>query len=470
MTDTRAIHPDFIQQLKKILPETQIGLSADVLEAYSHDWTEDLSFLPQVVVYPVSTEEVSKILRLCTDFQVPVTPSGARTGLSGAALPVLGGLVLALERMNRILDIDTRNLQTTVQPGVITEVLQNTVAEKGLYYPPDPSSKGSCFIGGNLATSAGGIRAVKYGLTRDYVLSLTAVLMDGSVIHTGAKVLKNSTGYNLTQLLIGSEGTLAVITEIVLKLIPQPSARIVLLIPFDNWFYACDAVSAIFQAGITPSALEFMERDAIIFGIEYLGMDMKIPESVQAHLLVEVDGQYAETLLTDCEKIAEVAERFLAGEILIAQTEQEQETLFRIRRCLGVAVKGTTIYKEEDTVVPRAELARLLSKVKEVGARYGFRSVCYGHAGDGNLHVNIIRTPEITDIFWKEKLPEAIREIFEYTISLGGMLSGEHGIGWVQKPYWDIAIGENETRLMKGIRDLFDPSGLLNPGKIFPED
>lgn len=458
---------EFLAELKLLLPPERISVEQEILEDYSHDWTEDLRFMPAVVVFPENTIEVSQVLALCYQHNIPVTPAGARTGLSGGALPVMGGLVLASSKLNRILEIDDRNLQCRVQPGVITEVLQKTVEEVGLYYPPDPSSKGSCFIGGNLAESAGGIRAVKYGLTRDYVLSLTAVLMDGSIIHTGAKVLKNATGYNLTQLLVGSEGTLAVITEAVLKLVPAPKARLVLMISFPDWFQACDAVSAIFRAGVTPSALEFMERDAILFGMQYLGINKTLPDSVQAQLLVEVDGQYADTLATDCETIAHVAEAFGAEEMLLAQSAAEQEEIFRIRRCLGVAVKGTTIYKEEDTVVPRAELAKLLKKVKDTGQKYGFRSICYGHAGDGNLHINIIRTPEITDAYWQETLPVAIRDIFEYTVALGGTLSGEHGIGWVQKAYFDIAVQETEVSLMKEIKKVFDPKGLLNPGKIW---
>jgi glycolate oxidase len=460
-------YSEFIIELRQLLTSDRLSEENDVLEDYSHDWTEDLQFMPAVVVFPESTAEVSEILKLCHQYEIPVTPAGARTGLSGGALPVYGGLVLATSRMQQILEIDTQNLQCTVQPGVITEVLQKAVESEGLYYPPDPSSKGSCFIGGNLAESAGGIRAVKYGLTRDYVLSLTAVLMDGSIIHTGARVLKNATGYNLTQLLIGSEGTLAVITEAVLKLVPAPKARMVLMISFEDWFQACHAVSAIFRAGITPSALEFMERDAVLFGMQYLGIHKTLPPQVQAQLLVEVDGQHSEVLMAECETISRVAESFGAGDILVAQTAQEQDEIFRIRRCLGVAVKGTTIYKEEDTVVPRAALASLLAMVKATGSKYGFTSICYGHAGDGNLHINIIRSEAMSDAYWHDTLPLAIREIFEYTVSLGGTLSGEHGIGWVQKAYFDIAIQETEIRLMQDIKKVFDPKGLLNPGKIW---
>jgi glycolate oxidase len=460
---------ELINKIIYLLGKEQVSLESDVLEEYSHDYTEDLRFLPAVVVFPRNTSEVASIAAFCSENKIPLTPAGARTGLSGGMLPVKGGVVLSTSRLNQILEIDERNLQVRVQPGVITQVLQDAVEALGLYYPPDPSSKGSCFIGGNVAESAGGIRAVKYGLTRDFVLSLEAVLIDGTIIRTGARVLKNSTGYNLTQLLIGSEGTLAIVTEIVLKLIPKPSFALLLQIPFDSAQNACEAVSQVFRAGITPSALEFMERDAIRFGCNYLGMKDSLPESVQAVLLIELDGNYLENLYADAEKVSEVVEKLDAGEILLASSREEQNQLFRIRRSLGEAVKGTTIYKEEDAVVPRAELPQLLQKVKEVGRRYGFSSVCYGHAGDGNLHINIIKTADLSQEQWEEEIPKAIREIFETTVALGGTLSGEHGIGWVQKNFMDIAFSSAELELMWKIKQVFDPEELLNPGKIFPE-
>jgi len=460
---------ELINKIIYLLGEAQVSVDAGVLEDYSHDYTEDLKFTPAVVVFPRNTSEVASIAAFCFENKIPLTPAGARTGLSGGMLPVKGGVVLSTSRLNQILEIDDRNLQVRVQPGVITQVLQETVEELGLYYPPDPSSKGSCFIGGNVAESAGGIRAVKYGLTRDFVLSLEAVLMDGSVIRTGARVLKNSTGYNLTQLLIGSEGTLAIITEIVLKLIPKPLFSLVLQVPFNSAEKACEAVSQVFRAGITPSALEFMERDAVRFGCNFLGMKDALPDSVQAVLLIELDGNYLENLYSDAEKVSEVVEKLDAGEILLASSQEEQSQLFRVRRCLGEAVKGTTIYKEEDAVVPRAELPTLLNKVKEVGKRYGFSSVCYGHAGDGNLHINIIKTPDLSQDHWEIEIPKAIREIFETTVALGGTLSGEHGIGWVQKNYMDIVFSNKELSLMRKIKQVFDPEELLNPGKIFPD-
>ncbi|MBT7481747.1 MAG: FAD-binding protein, partial [Flavobacteriales bacterium] len=338
--------------------------------------------------------------------------------------------------------------------------------EKGLFYPPDPASKGSCMLGGNIAANSGGPKALKYGVTKDYVLNLEVVLPTGEIIWTGANVLKNSTGYNLTQLMVGSEGTLGIITKIVFRLIPLPTKDITMLVPFNSAERACEAVSAVFRAGITPSALEFIERDAIDWTLKHTDISMNIEDGVEAHLLIEVDGDNLDVLYSDCEKIAKVLEEFESGEILIADSSAEKENLWKLRRSVAESVKANSVYKEEDTVVPRAELAKLLKGVKQIGKKYGFKSICYGHAGDGNLHVNIIKG-EMTDECWENELTKGIREIFELTKSLGGTLSGEHGIGLVQKDYMDIVFSDKEIELQKGIKKLFDPNNILNPGKIF---
>ena len=457
-----------MDELSRALDRSDMSLEDEVLHAYGHDETEDLVHPPQVVVRPRTTGQVAAVMKACHTHRVPVTPIGARTGLSGGALSVHGGVGLALDRMDRIVDIDERNLQVTVEPGVITQVLQEAVAEKGLYYPPDPASRGSCTIGGNLAENSGGPRAVKYGVTRDFVLNLEVVLPDGGVIWTGANTLKNSTGYDLTRLLVGSEGTLGIITKAVLRLVPLPRENRLLLVPFDSPYKACEAVSAVFRAGITPSAMEFMERDAIDWSLRFIGDDsLSVPDEVQAHLLVEVDGNDPDALMKDCEAILEVMEAHGAGEVLFAETAAQKDTLWLLRRKVGEAVKSNSVYKEEDTVVPRYELPRLLEGVKEIGRRYGFQSVCYGHAGDGNLHVNIVKG-DLSDGAWKEEVPKAIREIFELTVSLGGTLSGEHGIGLVQRPYMDIAFSQVQLDLMRRVKEAFDPLGILNPGKVLP--
>ena len=437
------------------------------LYAYSHDETEDLSFLPEVVLKPISPEEVSEILTYCNEKNIAVTPSGARTGLSGGALPIHKGVALSMEKFNRILHIDEKNHQVTTEPGVITQVLQNAVKEKGLFYPPDPASKGSCFIGGNVSENSGGPKAVKYGVTKDYVLNLEVVLPTGEIIWTGANVLKNATGYNLTQLIIGSEGTLAVITKIVLRLIPHPTHDLLMLVPFFDAEKACEAVAAIFRAGITPSGLEFMERDALTWTQKFTGdRTIEVKENHAAHLLIEVDGFNQELLMTECERIMEVLETFETDEILFAESEAQKNSLWSLRRKVGEAVKSQSIYKEEDTVVPRYELPRLLHHVKTIGKKYGLHSVCYGHAGDGNLHVNIIKG-DLSDEQWEIDLPKAIRELFTEVVRLGGTLSGEHGIGLVQQSYMDIAFPEVSLNLMRNIKVVFDPKGILNPGKIF---
>jgi glycolate oxidase len=457
------------EKFQKILGKEYVITSDDSrLHDYSHDQTEDLKFLPEMVLKPHTAGEVSSILKICNEYKIPITVRGAGTGLSGGALAVHGGIILSMERFNKIIEIDERNLQSTVEAGVITQVFQTAVMEKGLFYPPDPSSKGSCFLGGNLAECAGGPRAVKYGVTKDYVLNLEVVLPGGEIIWTGANVLKNSTGYNLTQLMVGSEGTLGVITKIVFKLIPYPSQALVMLVPFRSAEKACEAVSAVFRAGITPSALEFMERDALEWGMKYIkNVNVPIPDHIQAHLLIEVDGNIKEHLFEECEKISNVLMQYECDEVMFAESAMEKENLWRLRRCIGEAVKSNSVYKEEDTVVPRADLAILLKGVKEIGKRYGFKSVCYGHAGDGNLHVNIVKA-DMSDEDWNNKLTLGIREIFQLCVKLKGTLSGEHGIGWVQKNYMDIAFSQKALEIQKAIKQLFDPNGIMNPGKIFP--
>ena len=464
--DYKKINNEDRSYFQSVVGDSNIFYSEEVLKEYSHDETEDLSFLPEVVVKPQNTSQISEIMKYCNSQNIPVTPCGARTGLSGGSLPVESGLVLSLEKLNSILEIDERNLQSTVEPGVINEVFQNELKEKSLFYPPDPASKGSCMLGGNIAENAGGPKALKYGVTKDYVLNLEVVLPSGEIIWTGANVLKNSTGYNLTQLIVGSEGTLGIVTKIIFRLIPLPTKDITMLVPFNSAERACEAVSAVFRAGITPSALEFVERDAIDWTMKYTDISVTISEETKAHLLIEVDGNDMDLLYSDCEKIASVMDKFDCGDILIADSNSEKENLWKLRRSVGEAVKSNSIYKEQDTVVPRSELAKLLKGVKEIGNKYGFKSVCYGHAGDGNLHVNIIKG-DMTDENWDNELPKGIREIFHLTKDLGGTISGEHGIGLVQKDYLDIVFSDKEIELQKGIKKIFDPNNVLNPRKIF---
>lgn len=465
-----SINSEILNKLIAILGKEYVFTDEETRNNYGHDETEDLVFPPSIVLKPANAKEISQILVLANEYKIPVVPIGGRTGLSGGALSIYGGIGLSLERLNKIIEIDEKNLQVIVEPAVITQVLKEAVADKGLFYPVDPSSMGSCFIGGNIAENSGGARAVKYGVTKDYVLNLEVVLPDGNIIWTGANTLKNSTGYNLTQLMVGSEGTLGIITKIVLKLLPKNNYNVLMLVPFYNATEACEAVSAIFRAGIVPSALEFMERDAIDWTLKFVdGISVKVNDGIKAHLLIEVDGNYQDVLMQEAEKIVAVIEQFQIDEILFADTEDQKNALWKMRRSVAEAVKGNSIYKEEDTVVPRFELPKLLEGIKSIGNKYGFKSVCYGHAGDGNLHVNIIKG-DMTDDNWQTQVPLGIREIFELTVSLKGTLSGEHGIGLVQKNYMDIAFTKPHLEIMESIKRVFDPNNILNPGKIFPDN
>lgn len=458
---------EHIQLFVSICGENNIITLESEMEKYAHDETEHLNFLPQVVVKPRTAEEISAILKICNEAFIPVTPRGAGTGLSGGALAHLGGVLISTERMNSILKIDEKNLQVIAEPGVITEVLQNAVKEKGLFYPPDPSSRGSCFIGGNISENSGGPKAVKYGVVKDYVLNLEIVLPTGEIIWTGANVLKNSTGYNLTQLIVGSEGTLGIVTKIVLKLIPHPQFDLLMLVPFNKVEMASEAVSAIFRAGFSPSALELVEVDALKIVSEFVGgSSIPITDDVAAHLIIEVDGNHLETLMKEMELIAELLVQFECGEIYFADDNAQKAELWKLRRRVAEAVKidGYTI--EEDTVVPRFELPNLINGVKKLGVEYGFKAVCYGHAGDGNLHIRIKKegTSNSQD---DPKIIESLRALFLLVKNLGGTVSGEHGIGLVQKSFMDIVFNETQIELMRGIKKVFDPNRILNAGKIF---
>ncbi|MBL0255179.1 MAG: FAD-binding protein [Chitinophagaceae bacterium] len=456
-----------IQAFQSIVGKNFVFTDELTLNNYAQDQTEDLHFPPDIVIKPKTTEEIAAIMKICNAHKIPVTPRGAGTGLSGGALPQFGGILLSTERLNTILHIDEQNLQVTTEPGVITEVLQDAVKEKGLFYPPDPSSRGSCFIGGNIAENSGGPKAVKYGVVKDYVLNLEVVLPTGEVIWTGANVLKNSTGYNLTQLIVGSEGTLGIVTKIVLKLLPYPKYELLMLVPFNNLENAGAAVSEIFRAGIVPSAMELVEIDALKIVSRYVNSSaITINDDVAAHLIIEVDGNHQETLMQEIEKISQVLEGFDCGEILFADDEQQKAELWKLRRRVAEAVKADGYTIEEDTVVPRAKLPALIKAVKELGKQYDFHAVCYGHAGDGNLHIRI-KKPGCRYSLNNPEVILALRALFETVKSLGGTISGEHGIGLVQKEYMDIMFNNTSIQLMKGIKKVFDPNNILNPGKIF---
>ena len=455
-----------VQAFKNIAGTSYVYTDEESLDNYAHDETENLHFLPDIVVKPRTAEEISAIVKICNEHKIPVTPRGAGTGLSGGALPHLGGVLISFERMNSFV-IDERNGQVTTEPGVITEVLQNAVKEKGLFYPPDPSSRGSCFIGGNIAANSGGPKAVKYGVVRDYVLNLQVVLTNGEIIWTGANVLKNSTGYNLTQLMVGSEGTLGLVTKIVLKLLPFPRYDLLMLVPFTNLEKAGEAVSAIFRAGYTPSAMELVEIDALKIVSSFVDSTaIPVSDDVAAHLIIEVDGNHLDTLMTEMEAISEILAEYDCGEIFFADDAQQKEELWKLRRRVAEAVKLAGYTIEEDTVVPRAELPALIRGVKELGIQYNFHAVCYGHAGDGNLHIRIKKEGSIYSLNNQDIIP-ALKALFELVKKLGGTISGEHGIGLIQKEYMGIMFADAQLEIMRGIKKTFDPNNILNSGKIF---
>jgi glycolate oxidase len=462
------ITPSIITQINQIVGEQYVLVDSESLTNYGHDETEEFVYKPEMVVKPRTAQEISEILIIANNGLIPVTPRGAGTGLSGGALPIYGGISLSMERFNQVLEIDERNLQATVEPGVINEVFQNEVKKVGLFYPPDPASKGSCFLGGNVAESSGGPKCVKYGTTKDYILNLEVVLPTGEIICTGANTLKNSTGYNLTQLMVGSEGTLGIVTKIIVRLLPNPKYDLLMLVPFRSLDEACAAVSEVFRAGFIPSAMELMERDALVWVSRFVESNVvKLEDDIQAHLLIEVDGNDMDVLMKEMEAIAELMMKYDVGDILFADSASQKAELWKLRRRINEAVKSNARSKEQDTVVPRAELPKLVRGIKQLGEKYNFKSVCYGHAGDGNLHVRIIKG-DLTDEQWNGQfVKDAIAEIFVLCKSLGGTISGEHGIGLIQQEYMDIVFPQKALALQRGIKQVFDPNGILNPGKMF---
>jgi glycolate oxidase len=461
------VTPEIVEILHRIAGEDNVLADDEAREPYTHDETVGLRADPEVVVKVSGAAQVSEILKLAQRERIPVTPRGAGYGLSGGAVPVQGGIVLSTEKMNRILEIDHANLMVTVEPGVITGNIHRAVEAEGLFYPPDPASLDSCTIGGNIAEGAGGPRAVKYGITKDYVCGLEAVLPSGEIIHCGGKLVKNVTGYSLIQLLIGSEGTLAVVTKIVLRLIPLPQVQVDLLVPFDDFQAAADTVSGIIAHRILPTTIEFMERDSIL-AVERL-LEKKAPHSdAAAHLLIQLDGNVQAAVEADMEVVGELCLEHGARDVLVAKDRPTRERLWETRRMIIEALNHESpVNHMEDVVVPRAEIHRLLKGIKEIAGRHGVRIINFGHAGDGNVHVNVLKDG-IPDGRWGELVPAVAKEIYQLALSLGGTITGEHGIGATRRQYLPMALEEAQIALMRQIREVFDANHILNPGKIFP--
>jgi glycolate oxidase len=450
--------------LREILGH-RLGTSLRTRTSYSFDATRK-KFLPDAVAFPADAEEVRRIVVLANHLRFPVVPRGAGTGFSGGSLPVHGGLVLSTERMDRILAIDPENLYAVVEPGVITGALKEAVRKVGLFYPPDPASLKFCTIGGNIAECAGGMCAVKYGVTRDYVLALEAVLGTGELVRTGVVTMKGVAGYDLTRMLVGSEGTLAVITKATLKLVPLPESVSTLLALFPGNRQSAEAVNAIVAARITPSALELMDRTAI--DCVQATIPIELPEGTRSALLIEVDGSEG-SVAREADRIEESCRRCGALEVRRASDARGRDDLWTLRRSISPALRRVGAVKmNEDVVVPRSRLADMFDFLAALGARKRVTIVNFGHAGDGNVHVNVMLSGKDRDEY--RRAEEAVAEVFKATVEMGGTITGEHGVGIVKSPFLEMEIGPMGISVMKRLKSCFDPNGILNPGKIFPDE
>lgn len=453
------LKPSVIRELKKIVGSDNLYTSAEELVVYSYDATRRES-LPWAAARPRAAGEIAKILELANRHRFPVVPRGAGTGMSGGSVPVNGGLVLSLERMNTILEIDGDDLVAVVEPGVFTGDLQEAAEARGLFYPPDPASSRFCTLGGNVAECAGGLRAVKYGVTKDYVLGLEVVLPTGEIVRTGGRTLKNVAGYDLTKLMVGSEGTLGIVTGITLKLLPLPESVRTLSAFFSSIDSAASAASAVTAGGILPRALELVDRTALQAVENHLSED--ISGGAAAMLLVEVDGS-ADSADREIGGVEEIVTGSGAFRTVLARDEGERERIWKARRAISPALYSIKPNKlNEDIVVPRSRIASILRSVEEIGERYGLLIANFGHAGDGNIHTNIL-----FDDGERGKAEEAVLEIFKAALRLRGSISGEHGIGLSKAAYLSLELGENEIRAMKKIKQALDPNNILNPAKIF---
>jgi len=463
----RKVDEQDIEFMKELFGPDDVLLDPEMKEKYSHDEVPGLKAEPDVVVRATTAEQVSKLMEFANDRMIPVTPRGAGYGLSGGAVPVHGGIVLSLERMNRILEIDKKNLMVTVEPGVITQKIHEAVEAVGLFYPPDPASLDSCSIGGNVAECAGGPRAVKYGVTKDYVCGLEIVLPSGEIVETGGKLVKNATGYDLCALMVGSEGTLGIVTRIVLRLIPLPKVTIDLLVAFNQFQAAADTVSAIIEQQILPTALEFMGQDCLLACEAYLKKELPFREA-EALLLIKLDGNRKEDVEAMAEVIGEVCMEHDAIDVLMADNRPDQDRLWEARRAIIDALKlRSPVNHMEDIVVPRGRIAEFLAEMKKLEERYQYPIVCFGHSGDGNVHVNVLKEDRPDDA-WQQIIPEISERIFDVALSLEGQITGEHGVGLTRRKHLKKAIGPTAVRLMRDIKRVFDPNNILNPGKIIP--
>lgn len=455
-----------IQQLKQIVGDKNVETSNMSLHSYSYDATPGFRKTPDAVVSPNNTEEIAEIVKLCNENRIPITPRGSGTNLSAGTTPLKGGVVLLFRHMDKILEIDEQNLTITAQPGVVTKDLIEHVEAKGLLYPPDPSSMNISTIGGNINENSGGLRGLKYGVTRDYVLGLKIVLPNGNIIETGGKLAKDVAGYDLTRLFVGSEGTLGIITEAILKLVPLPEYKKTLLATYEDIDDAARTVSAIIENRIIPATLEFLDQPTVEVVEEY--NQIGLPTDAKAILLIEQDGP--ESIVNrDIEKIAEICKELNAVTVNIAKNEAEANALTTARRsALSTIARLRPTTFLEDATVPRSQVAPMVKAINEIALKYDIKICTFGHAGDGNLHPTVP-----TDVRNKEefqRVEQAFAEIFEKAVELGGTITGEHGVGAMKAPYLKLKLGEEGIQAMKGIKQSFDPNNIMNPGKLFFEE
>jgi glycolate oxidase len=456
------IDRELFKKFEKIVGEEYLSDTEVARVCHAYDATKQRA-MPDAVIRPYSTQEVSQILRLANERRIPVYPMGAASGMTGGAVPLHGGISLDMNRINRIIEIDEVNMTSTVEPGIIVADFQNEVEKLGLFYPPDPASNTFSTMGGSVAECSGGLRGVKYGVTKDYVIALEVVLPTGEIIHTGSKALKSVTGYDLTKLFIGSEGTLGIFTKITVRLIPIPEKIETILALFRSITNATNTASSIIASKIVPRALEFIDEEAIK-AVELYKGSVSI-KSTKAMLLIEVDGS-PETVRRDALRIMNICKNNKAFSVRKAETEEEVDALWSVRRSISQALYTVSKGKiNQDICVPRSNLTRMLNKISEIGTKHGVKIVNFGHAGDGNIHINILIDPSVPEEM--RRAEDAVSDIFKETVNLGGTLSGEHGIGNTKSKYLSLEVKPRELKLMKDIKILLDPNGILNPGKIF---
>ncbi len=459
------LNAEVITKLAQIVGKAHLSTEIADLICYSYDATQK-QFRPDVVVHPGSPEEISRIMWLANEMKIPVYPRGAGSGFTGGSLPTKGGMVLVTTRLDRILEIDEENLVATVEPGLVTEQFQKAVEKVGLFYPPDPASLKFSTLGGNVAECAGGPRCVKYGVTKDYILGLEVVTPTGDIIKTGGPTMKGVVGYDLTKLMCGSEGTLAVITKIIIKLLPKPEAKKTMLVLFDSIDGAAKSVSAIIGHKIIPTTLEFMDGRTI--DCVRQATDLQLPDEARAVLIIEVDGD-KEFLDKQVQKIVEIVQPLGVVENRIAETPEESEALWQIRRSVSASLRKVNPDKfNEDICVPRSKVPEMIRKIDTISDKHGVPIVNFGHAGDGNIHVNVMIDSKQPGE--QEKADAAIEEVFKEALGLGGTMSGEHGVGIMKAPYIPLELSNAAVDYMKTIKKALDPNNILNPGKIFPSD